>query len=120
MPHVPARFVRDLDDLKRRLEAFARQGRVERILVLGGAKHPLGSFRAAIELLETGPRYNGTGFGMAGHPEGNADITATLGEGALIEALKLKQAYAKDHGSRPSSRRSSCSPPSRLQPGPRR
>ena len=101
VPHVPARFVRDLDNLKRRLEAFARQGRVERILVLGGgAKHPLGSFRAAIELLETGLlQANGiTGFGMAGHPEGNADITATLGEGALIEALKLKQAYAKDHG----------------------
>jgi methylenetetrahydrofolate reductase (NADPH) len=101
VPHVPARFVRDRDDLARRLEAFAKEGRAERVLVLGGgAKHPLGSYKAAIELLETGLlQANGiTGFGMAGHPEGNADITSTLGEEALIEALKLKQAYAKDHG----------------------
>ena len=70
------------------------------MLVLGGGAHPLGSFEAAIQLLETGLlQANGiTGIGMAGHPEGNADITTTLGEGALIEALKLKQAYAKDHG----------------------
>jgi methylenetetrahydrofolate reductase (NADPH) len=101
VPHVPARFVHDRDDLSRRLEAFAKEGRAERVLVLGGgAKHPLGSYKAAIELLETGLlQANGmTGFGMAGHPEGNADITSTLGEGALIEALKLKQAYARDHG----------------------
>jgi methylenetetrahydrofolate reductase (NADH) len=101
VPHVPARFVRDRDDLARRLAAFAAQGRVERILVLGGgAKHPLGSYKAAIELLETGLlQANGiTGFGMAGHPECNADITSTLGEGALIEALKVKQAYASDQG----------------------
>ena len=101
VPHVPARFVRDRVDLARRLAAFAEKGRVERILVLGGgAKHPLGSYRAAIELLETGllQAHGITGFGMAGHPEGNSDITATLGEGALIAALKLKQAYARDHG----------------------
>jgi methylenetetrahydrofolate reductase (NADPH) len=101
VPHVPARFVRDRDDLARRLAGFAEKGRVERILVLGGgAKHPLGSYKAAIELLETGLlQANGiTGFGMAGHPEGNSDITATLGEGALIEALRLKQAYAREHG----------------------
>ena len=55
VPHVPARFVRDRDDLARRLEAFAREGKVERVLVLGGgAKHPVGDYRAAIELLETG------------------------------------------------------------------
>jgi methylenetetrahydrofolate reductase (NADPH) len=101
VPHVPARFVRDTDDLERRLAAFAAKGRVEKILVLGGgAKHPLGRFRAAIELLETGllQEHGITGFGMAGHPEGNADITATQGEAALIEALKLKQAYAAEQG----------------------
>ena len=74
---------------------------MERVLVLGGgAKHPVGDYRASIELLETGLlQANGiTGFGMAGHPEGNFDITSMLGERALIEALQLKQAYAHDHG----------------------
>ena len=75
VPHVPARFVRDHDDLARRLEAFAREGKTG-LLQANGV----------------------TGFGMAGHPEGNSDITSTLGERALIEALQLKQAYARDNG----------------------
>ena len=67
---------------------------------MSGAKHPVGDYRAAIELLKTGLlQANGvTGFGMAGHPEGILDITSTLGERALIEALELEQAYARDNG----------------------
>ena len=123
VPHVPARFVRDLDDLKRRLEGLCQAGQGGANPGAGrrrqaSARQLPGGDRVARDRAPAGQRHHG--FGMAGHPEGNADITATLGEGALIEALKLKQAYAKDHGSRPSSRRSSCSPPSRLQPGPRR
>jgi methylenetetrahydrofolate reductase (NADPH) len=51
-------------------------------------------------LLETGLfQANGvTRIGMAGHPEGNPDISKAKGEAALLEALKSKQAYLAAHG----------------------
>jgi methylenetetrahydrofolate reductase (NADPH) len=100
VPHVPARFVRDRDDLARRLGAFGAAG-VTRALVLGGgAPQPIGVYDAAIQLLETGLfQANGlTRLGIAGHPEGNPDIEKARGAKMLIEALKLKQAYLRDNG----------------------
>jgi methylenetetrahydrofolate reductase (NADPH) len=100
VPHVPARFVRDRDDLDRRLAAFAERAQVRQVLVLGGgAPQPLGIYDAAIQLLETGlfQAHGIRRIGMAGHPEGNPDIVKAKGEAALIEALKLKQAYLAAH-----------------------
>lgn len=101
VPHVPARFVRNRDDLARRLEAFASQAKVGQALVLGGgAPQPLGEYDAAIQLLETGLfEANGiTRIGMAGHPEGNPDIAKARGEAMLMTALKAKQAYLAEKG----------------------
>lgn len=101
VPHVPARFVRDRDDLARRLGDFSTRAGVKQALVLGGgAPHPIGQYDAAIQLLETGLfEANGmTRIGMAGHPEGNPDISKAKGEPALLEALKLKQTYVAEHG----------------------
>jgi methylenetetrahydrofolate reductase (NADPH) len=98
IPHIPARFVRDEDDLKNRMAAFVSKG-VTNILALGGgAPEPIGKFNAAIQLMETGVfEANGiTRIGIAGHPEGNPDITKHLGEAALLEALQLKQAWLKE------------------------
>ncbi|MGE3829951.1 MAG: hypothetical protein AB7F76_03055 [Parvibaculaceae bacterium] len=101
VPHVPARFVRNRDDLARRLEAFVSQAKVGQALVLGGgAPQPLGEYDAAIQLLETGLfEANGiTRIGMAGHPEGNPDIAKARGEAMLMTALKAKQAYLAEKG----------------------
>ena len=101
VPHVPARFVRDRDDLAGRLDAFAQARAGKRALVLGGgAPQPIGAYDAAIQLLETGLfQQNGiTGVGVAGHPEGNPDITKVHGEAALLAALKAKQAYITANG----------------------
>ncbi|MFO1088323.1 MAG: hypothetical protein U1E46_01930 [Hyphomicrobiales bacterium] len=101
VPHIPARFVRDRDDLAQRLEAFAKRGKITRALVLGGgAPQPVGRYDAAIQLLETGLfQANGiNAVGIAGHPEGNPDITKVHGEAALLAALKTKQAYISEHG----------------------
>ena len=98
IPHVPARFIRDEEDLKTRLAGFAKNG-VKQILVLGGgAAQPIGKFDAAIQLMQTGlfEAYGITRIGIAGHPEGNADITKIHGESALISALKQKQAWLKE------------------------
>jgi methylenetetrahydrofolate reductase (NADH) len=101
VPHVPARFVRDRADLEHRLDAFAKGGKITQALVLGGgAPQPLGIYDAAIQLLETGlfEAHGIKRIGVAGHPEGNPDIIKARGEAALIEALKVKQAYLATHG----------------------
>ncbi len=95
VPHVPARFIRNADDLERRVARFACAG-VRQMLVLGGgATQPLGDFDAAIQLLRTGvfERNGITHVAVAGHPEGNPDIIRKHGEGALLAALLEKQAY---------------------------
>jgi methylenetetrahydrofolate reductase (NADPH) len=100
VPHVPARFIRDKSDLDHRLAAFAERGTVRQALVLGGgAPQPLGIYDAAIQLLETAlfETYGIRKIGLAGHPEGNPDIIKAKGEAALIEALKVKQAYLAEH-----------------------
>ncbi|MBI2719354.1 MAG: methylenetetrahydrofolate reductase [Rhizobiales bacterium] len=101
VPHVPARFVRDLDDLKSRIGALVQDAGVSEMLVLGGgAPQPVGAYDAAIQILETGVfAANGvTRIGIAGHPEGNSDITKVHGEAMLLTALKQKQAWLKSAG----------------------
>ena len=96
IPHVPARFVRDLDDLKARIGALAQDAGVTEMLVLGGgAPTPIGRYDAALQILETGV-FEANGIkriGIAGHPEGNPDITKIHGEAMLLKALKEKQAW---------------------------
>ncbi|MDE2385873.1 MAG: methylenetetrahydrofolate reductase [Alphaproteobacteria bacterium] len=98
IPHVPARFVKDEADLDHRLAAFAKSG-IRTILALGGgAPQPIGKFDAAIQLMRTGlfEKHGITRMGIAGHPEGNPDITKIHGEAVLFEALKAKQAWLKE------------------------
>ena len=98
IPHIPARFVRDLEDLKSRVGALAQNAGVTEVLVVGGgAPEPIGQYDASIQILETGVlEANGIKrVGLAGHPEGNPDITKIHGEAVLLEALKQKQAWLK-------------------------
>jgi methylenetetrahydrofolate reductase (NADPH) len=100
VPHVPARFVKDRDDLEARVAKLAEAG-VTRMLVLGGgAPEPIGTYHSAIQLFETGVfQKNGIMHcGIAGHPEGNPDITKIHGEAMLLKALKEKQAYLDGNG----------------------
>jgi len=101
VPHIPARFVRDLDDLKSRIGALAQDAGVTEMLALGGgAPQPIGKYDAAIQILETGVfQANGIKrIGVAGHPEGNPDITKIHGEPMLLKALQQKQAWLKANG----------------------
>jgi hypothetical protein len=98
IPHIPARFVRDEADLNARMSAFAEKAGVTTVLALGGgAPEPIGKFDAAIQLMNTGV-FQKVGIkrvGIAGHPEGNPDISKKHGEAALLQALKDKSAWLK-------------------------
>lgn len=100
VPHVPARFVKDEADLAFRVKALAGAGADTMLVLGGGAPEPIGRYDAAIQLLETGlfQAHGVRRIGLAGHPEGNPDITKLHGEAMLLAALKQKQAYLKAHG----------------------
>lgn len=98
VPHVPARFVRDEADLTARMGAFADRAGVKTVLALGGgAPEPIGKFDSALQLMNTGAFQKAgiTRIGIAGHPEGNPDITRKHGEAALMQALKDKNDWLK-------------------------
>ena len=100
VPHIPARFVRDEADLRGRIAALASAGASQMLVLGGGAPTPIGIYDAAIQLLNTGVfQANGvTRIGIAGHPEGNPDITKIHGDAMLLQALSEKQAYLKANG----------------------
>ena len=78
--------------------SLAGEAGVTQTLVLGGgAPTPMGKFDAALQLLQTDVfQKNGVKrIGVAGHPEGNADITKVHGEAVLLKALGEKQAWLK-------------------------
>jgi methylenetetrahydrofolate reductase (NADPH) len=101
IPHLPARFVRDAQDLAERLAAFAGEAGVTDVLALGGgAPQPIGQYDAAIQILKTGA-FQKAGIrrvGLAGHPEGNPDITRIHGDAMLLNTLKEKNAWLKANG----------------------
>ena len=100
VPHVPARFVKDRNDLETRVASLAAEGVTNMLVLGGGAPEPIGQYDAAIQLFETGVfQKNGiTHVGIAGHPEGNPDITKKHGDAMLLKALKEKQAYIDGNG----------------------
>jgi methylenetetrahydrofolate reductase (NADPH) len=98
IPHIPARFVMDEEDLKTRMGALTNAGATDVLALGGGAPEPLGKFDAAIQLMETGA-FEAHGIkriGIAGHPEGNSDISKSIGEAGLLWVLQEKQAWLKE------------------------
>ena len=100
VPHLPARLVRSAASLEDRIARLAGEAGVTQVLAIGGGLAPLGEFSSTISLLRTGvlEKHGIRKLGLAGHPEGNSDIVKAYGEGALLEALAVKQAYAAEHG----------------------
>ncbi len=98
VPHVAARSLASHDELERYVSGLAAAGVEQALVIGGGATTPRGPFDRSMAVLETGvfERNGITRIGVAGHPEGNADIP----EAEIARALAEKNAYAAATGSR--------------------
>jgi methylenetetrahydrofolate reductase (NADH) len=77
VPHVPARRIPDLAEVKRIAQGFAAAGVTKFLLIAGDMTAPAGAFDSTIGVLESG-EFAKAGIKemyMAGHPEGHAHMT---------------------------------------------
>lgn len=94
VPHLAARAVPDVDQLRRMLADLTGIGVTEVLLIAGSVAEPAGEFRDTVAILRSGLLEEAgiTRLGLAAHPEGNRDI----GAAGLRTALAEKNAAARD------------------------
>ena len=94
IPHLPARTIEDNKQLEKYIGALSETAGCKKILVIGGDGNQKGNIASSIEVLKTDllSKYNFQEVGLAGHPEGNPDIS----EKKLDEAIVQKNQFAKN------------------------
>ena len=87
IPHLPARTIRDFNELEMYLGNLSEISGVDRILIIGGSGKQKGNISSSMEVLKTGlvDKFNYTHVGLAGHPEGSPDINDKELDNAIIE-----------------------------------
>lgn len=77
VPHVPARRIPDLAEVRRIAQGFANAGVTKFLLIAGDMPSPAGQFDSTIGVLESGEFANAgiKEMYMAGHPEGHAHMS---------------------------------------------
>ena len=97
MPHLPARWLHDQDQLREWLSRYRDEAAVSQALLMsGGARTPVGKFGSSIQMIET-CLFDELGYRhlyVAGHPEGNRDIDPDGGTQRLDAAIAWKTSYA--------------------------
>lgn len=94
VPHLAARSIPTRRFLEEKLHRLTAEADVGEVLAIAGAPlSPLGEFRDTMEMLETGllDRFGIRRIGVAGHPEGSAEIP----DEAVDRALTWKHAFAR-------------------------
>ena len=95
VPHIVGRSVPSEQDLVTFLDAVTSEAGVDHVVALAGAvDKPLGPYDSSMALMETGllDKYNIKKIGVAGHPEGNPDISDNM----LKQALDFKNNFANN------------------------
>ena len=87
IPHLPARTIKDYSELEKYIGSLSEIAGCERILVIGGGGNQQGNISSSMEVLQSDllSKYNYKEVGLAGHPEGNSDISAEELNKAIIE-----------------------------------
>jgi methylenetetrahydrofolate reductase (NADPH) len=95
-PHLVARALGSVQQLRFALGQLRSCGIDRLLLVAGDQPAPVGPFASTLQVLQSGvlAEYGITSVAIAGHPEGNRAIGPTL----LWEALRAKQSFARDTG----------------------
>ena len=97
MPHIPARIIRNSGELEDWVKEYSSLGVEQSLLLAGNGKTPKGELFNSIQLLESEifEKYAFKKIQIAGHPEGNRDIDKDGSLEKTINALKIKQKFAK-------------------------
>ena len=97
MPHIPARIIRNTGELEDWVKEYSSLGVDQSLLLAGNGKNPKGELFNSIQMLETGifEKHAFKKIQIAGHPEGNKDIDKDGSLEKTINALKIKQTFAK-------------------------
>lgn len=93
VPHLVARSIPDRAYLEEALATITGELGIRHVLcVAGGASRPMGEFGDTMQLLETGlfDKHGISRIGLAGHPEGCADIAPRV----IEQALRWKNQFA--------------------------
>ena len=87
IPHLPARTMKNFSDLERYIGALSENAGCKKILVIGGGGKLKGDIASSMDVLKTDllSKFNFQEVGLAGHPEGNPDISEKEIDKAIIE-----------------------------------
>lgn len=87
IPHLPARTFIDNSKLEKYIAALSEIAGCEKILIIGGSGNQNGNISSSLDVLQTDllSKYNFKEVGIAGHPEGNPDVTDEELDKAIVE-----------------------------------
>ena len=94
VPHLPARTIENFSHLEKYIGSLSEIAGCNKILVIGGGGIQKGTINSSIEVLQTDllSKYNFKEVGVAGHPEGNPDVS----NNELDKAIVQKNTFAKN------------------------
>ena len=93
IPHLPARTIKDNSELEKYIGSLSEIAGCNKILVIGGGSMQTGNITSSMQVLKTDllSKYNFVQVGLAGHPEGNPDISDKELDKAIIEKNMFAQ-----------------------------
>ncbi len=94
IPHLPARTIENFKKVEQYLGNLSQDAGVNKILIIGGSSKQKGNISSSLEILNSGliDKFNFNHIGLAGHPDGNPDISQKELDNAIIE----KNNFAKN------------------------
>jgi len=87
VPHLPARTIKNRSQLEKFIGNLSEISGCNKILVIGGGGKQIGDITSSLDVLQTDylSKYNYKEVGVAGHPEGNPDISKNELDNSIIE-----------------------------------